>query len=127
MDIRQITVANIKRMRGDMTQESLANHLGVKKQNIYALEKGLRPLTDKTLELLCEIFACNPEEFYKVGNSVPVDELDKLLLEEISKMERPCKAELYAKSGPCRERPARQSIQPHYPLERASQDDAIVG
>lgn len=98
MDIRRITGMNIKRMRGQMTQDSLATHLGVKKQNVYALEKGLRPLTDKTLEMLCEVLACSPEEFYKVDSEIGTDDLDKMLKDEISKMERICKAELYAKA-----------------------------
>lgn len=98
-DVKVITGANIKRLRekAKMTQDTLAKRIESQGPTISAMERGERPLTHKTLEILCDVFSVLPEEFYRVdgrGN----DDLDNMLLDEITKMERPCKAALYAKA-----------------------------
>jgi len=105
MEVRKITGMNLKRLRESqtLTQEELAVRLteldGIKvgKQGISALENGKRPVTDKMLGFLCEILSCNPEELYKVDYN-HLEDVDRLLLAEIAKMGRACKAELYSRA-----------------------------
>lgn len=97
--IKEITGYNLKRIResAKMTQEVLAGRIYSQAPTISAMERGERPITHKTLEVLCDVFAVLPEEFYKIDHNGK-DDLDKMLAEEIEKMGRQCKAELYAKA-----------------------------
>ena len=64
-----------------MTQEVLAGRIYSQAPTISAMERGERPITHKTLEVLCDVFAVLPEEFYKIDHNGK-DDLDKMLAEE---------------------------------------------
>lgn len=96
MDINTVTGGNIRRLREstDMTQQQLANHLGTDKSAVSALERGVVALTGKRLEVLCEVFACTPDAFFKLNGHQDV--VEEMLHEEIDRMSREDKAALYA-------------------------------
>jgi len=97
MEINKVTGANLRRMRieAGLTQEELAHYLGVVKQNVSAMEHGRRGLSGSTLTRLCEVFACAPSEFFQLAPDQQ-EGIDKLLSEEVGKMDRAGKARLYA-------------------------------
>lgn len=98
IDIKKLTGENLRRIRlaAGMTQEQLAEHMRVKKQNVSAMETGRRGLSDAVLPSLCEIFACAPAEFFEVPHGRAQEEIGDLLLREIRKMDARKKAVLYA-------------------------------
>jgi len=99
MELLKITGRNLRRMREEsgLTQEQLAAQLGAQKQNISAIENGRRGLSSAMITHLCEIFACSPSEFFKLESNHH-EGIDKLLEDEIGKMDRAGKATLYAKA-----------------------------
>ena len=66
MDIKQIVGRNVKLFRKsiNMTQEELAELLGVKFQAISSIECGKNFVTDSTLNKLCKIFNKHPQDFF---------------------------------------------------------------
>lgn len=94
--INEITGNNVKRMRerAGYSQQALAEAIDAKcKQAISPIETGKRALSSAMLVKLCELFACGPEEFYRAD---VIDGIDKMLCEEIHKMDKTLKADLYA-------------------------------
>lgn len=58
-----------KRKEKKLTQEQVANVLGVTKQNIYNYEKGTATPPSKKLDLLCEIYDTTPSYILGIPES----------------------------------------------------------
>ena len=97
-EIRKIFAENIHRLRtsSGMSQVDLADKLGMAKQNMNALEKGRKAVTEKTIVKLSEALGCRPSDLLSESKPGQYEEITGLILSEISKMDKPKKARLFA-------------------------------
>lgn len=90
--IRRAVGATIakKREQAGMSQEAVAEMLGIGHLSISRMERGVHNVTAERLILLAEIFSCRADELLLPGSARPMDQLGELsnLMEEFSDEER---------------------------------------
>ncbi|WP_053093307.1 helix-turn-helix transcriptional regulator [Lacticaseibacillus paracasei] len=72
---------NVARLRKqyDMSQEDLANKIGVKKQSISNIERGVRYPTFETLEKFAKVFNATPVELFGSPKEVALNDVPDVL------------------------------------------------
>lgn len=67
-DVRDLIASNFKRLRlaAGKKQQEVADYLGVTKQSISAVERGIVGVDLKTAYQLCDLFECKIEDFIAV-------------------------------------------------------------
>jgi transcriptional regulator with XRE-family HTH domain len=69
MDIRKILGRNLKDLRGDLTQEEVAEACGFEIPSYSRWENGKAWASSDTVERLAKYFKVNPSELYKNNDS----------------------------------------------------------
>lgn len=79
-----------KREQAGMSQEAVAEMLGIGHLSISRMERGVHNVTAERLILLAEIFACRADELLLPGSDRLVDQLGELskIMEEFTDGER---------------------------------------
>lgn len=67
-----------KREQAGMSQEAVAEMLGIGHLSISRMERGVHNVTAERLILLAEIFACRADELLLPGSDRPMDQLGEL-------------------------------------------------
>lgn len=72
-DINVIVGANVKRMRkrSGLTQEHVAQYLGIDQTLVSKVEGGQRSLGVSSLEKLCDLFFCSLDDLIGDGSQMP--------------------------------------------------------
>ena len=72
-DINAVVGANVKRMRKlhELTQEHVAQYLGIDQTLVSKVEGGQRSLGVASLEKLCDLFFCSIDDLLDGSNQAP--------------------------------------------------------
>ena len=72
MDIRKLFGANLRRhrLRAGLSQEALAERMGVDRAHVSSMERGQQNVTLLTIWSACEALSVRPADFFDEGVSL---------------------------------------------------------
>jgi len=90
LDIPKVVGFNVRRLREERGWSGvhLAQIIGATPQHVSGVENGSRGLSTKQITILCEAFACLPEELFYLPDDVDHDRLKLQLRAEMAIMDR---------------------------------------